>query len=650
MAKLFLSYSRKDETRARRLTDWLERQGHHVWRDEEDIGGGASFSLEIERALKDCEAVLVLWSADSVQSAWVRDEAGYGRDAGKLIPFALDGTEPPLGFRQFQSISLAAWKGHRDPPGADRITQAISRVANGPQAQPASRAVPHSQMRRRGFPAPLLVGFGLAMVAIAALGVFFWQRWSQDQQIAIAIIPSPQSPDRAMATDYANVAAADMTASLPRRFDQASVIAPADVSAQSAGYRMLISVDPHGGAANASLTLSDVGGRSTLWSQNWSVPDSSAVDLKAQVSESATKAAFCLVDARGGRNRLSQPALGLYLSGCTRLGDTNASNEDFVTIFQRITKLAPDFPQGWDYLALSRSWIAESLEGSSPAAHSAAVQSTKDAIAVARKLNPSSAMSYDAEFHLSSSDAFRALQILEKGARVDPDDSRIQMHLAEVYQSVGRMSDAIQAGQRGIELAPGEPYTRSEYILALIYSGEFSKAKAEIAEAQRKWPNDPAIEWADFALQFRYGDPRAALQMLPRVVSSSDAAMAPYRKYLAARLDPAPAKIDDALAALGSQSPGSPDSRNRVLLALGNFGRAEDVYKLLEDPGFQPFVKKGALFRPDFASVRADPRFIQVAARLGLVRYWRDTGFWPDFCTSEHLRYDCKAEAGKYPN
>jgi len=54
------------------------------------------------------------------------------------------------------------------------------------------------------------------------------------------------------------------------------------------------------------------------------------------------------------------------------------------------------------------------------------------------------------------------------------------------------------------------------------------------------------------------------------------------------------------------------------------------------------------MFQPDFAAVRADPRFMQVAARLGLVRYWRQSGFWPDFCASEKLPYDCKSEAAKY--
>jgi hypothetical protein len=428
------------------------------------------------------------------------------------------------------------------------------------------------------------------------------------------------------------------------------VIAPADASGQSSDYRMLISTYPHGAGANASITLSDADGRSTLWSRNWSVADASAADLKAEVSASASKAAFCLTSARGGSRRLSQPALGLFLNGCTGLGDTKFSNTDFVTMFERVTKLAPDFGPGWDYLALSRSWIAQSLEDSSPAAHAAAVQSARDAIAVARKLNPNSSMSYDAEYHLIYRDHFRGLRLLEKAARLDPDDGRIQMHLSDELISVGRMSDSVQAAQRGVELEPGTPYTRSQYILALLYSGEFSKAKADIAEARKKWPNDPAIDLADFSLQFRYGDARAALELLPRITNSSDAEMAPYRQYIAARLDPTQTKIDEAIAALKTNSPGTPATQNKVLLALGNFGRVEEVYRLLQTPAFQPFVDREDLFRPDFAAVRADPRFMQIAARLGLVRYWRETGYWPDFCSTEQLRYDCKAEAAKYRN
>ena len=646
MAKLFLSYSRKDETRARRFTQWLEREGHDVWRDEEDIGGGASFSSEIEKALKESDAVLVLWSVDSVQSTWVRDEAGFGRDAGKLIPLSLDGSEPPLGFRQFQSINLSRWKGHREPPDADRIRNAIARVADVPQTAAVSRPPARSGWRAALFSKPLLIGGVFAVALAAALALFLWERWSSNEEIAIAVRPSSDSPDPKMAADYASLAAADMAASLPRRFDRVTVIAPADANGRNAAYTMKISTDPRGAGANATLTLSDKNG-GAIWSRNWSVANATAADLKASVSAAASKAASCLMSARTGSTRLTQPALGLFLGGCSDLGGTSESNEEFEAAFERVTKLSPEFGPGWDYLALSRSWIAESLPDSSPA-RAAAVQSARDAIGIARKLNPNSAMTYDAEYHLISNDSFRALQVLEQGAKIDPDDGRIQMHLSAEYQSVGRMSDSVQAGQRGIELEPGSTYSRAQYILSLVYSGKFSKAQADIAEARKKWPNDQNIDYADFGLQYRYGDARQALELLPRITDASDAEMAPTRKVIAARLDPTPAKIDDAIAALQNQSSNNQDARNRVLLALATFGRVAQAYQLLEDPSFRPFTEKDAVFRPEFAAVRADPRFMQVAARLGLLRYWRQTGYWPDFCASERLRYDCKAEAAKY--
>ena len=648
MAKLFLSYSRKNARDAERLTRWLERDGHDVWRDEDDIGGGTSFSAEIEKGLNDCDAVLVLWSADSVQSAWVRDEAGFGRDAGKLIPFSLDGTEPPLGFRQFQAIGLERWKRAGEPRDPDRIRAAIARITQcertGTSPRTSGRPV------RSGLPRwTWAAAAALAGLLIAAAAVFLWQRGPSEREIAIAVMASAQSSDRAMAADYANVAAADMAAVLPRHFDRAKVISPNDASAAASAYRMLVSTDPHGSGANATLTLSDLDGRTTLWSQNWSVPDAAAADLENEMSAAASKAAICLIQAKGGRTTITQPALSLYLSGCTGLGGTQLSNQDFVSMFERVTKLAPDFGPGWDYLALSRSWIASVLQARSAPGYQAALKSTRDTIAVARRLNPDSAMSYDAEFHLISGDTFRALQVLEQGAKVDPTDGRIQMHLSDQLLSVGRMADSVEAAKNGVELEPASSYNRYQYILALIYSGQFSRAKEDITQARKKWPGDYAIDLADFSFQFRYGDPRTALQLLPRVANASDADMTPDRKLIAARLDPTAANIDAAIAALHTLPAMDPAGHNDVLTALGNFGRVDQAYQLLQDPRFQPFVDRAILFRPDFAGVRADPRFMAVAARLGLVRYWRRSGYWPDFCSSEQLKYECKAEAAKYP-
>src|SRR5687768_7994523 len=97
------------------LAKCLEHAGHSVWCDRH-IHGGAEFQGEIETALRKADAVLVLWSETSLQSAWVRDEAAEGRDSGRLIPLVLDDCAPPLGFRQFQSIPLRGWSGPGKPP------------------------------------------------------------------------------------------------------------------------------------------------------------------------------------------------------------------------------------------------------------------------------------------------------------------------------------------------------------------------------------------------------------------------------------------------------------------------------------------------------------------------------------------------------
>lgn len=109
MARVFLSYARADRVRVSELAAALERAGHEVWWDRR-LSGGAEFEREIERALARADVVVVAWSTASVRSHWVRDEAAAGRDRNRLVPVSLDGTTPPLGFRQLHTIDVAAWK------------------------------------------------------------------------------------------------------------------------------------------------------------------------------------------------------------------------------------------------------------------------------------------------------------------------------------------------------------------------------------------------------------------------------------------------------------------------------------------------------------------------------------------------------------
>ena len=82
--------NRDDREAARELAALISAQGYEVWWDRELVPGDA-YADVIEKTLDAAKVVIVLWSAVSRKSYWVRDEAAVGRDRGRLVPIALDG-------------------------------------------------------------------------------------------------------------------------------------------------------------------------------------------------------------------------------------------------------------------------------------------------------------------------------------------------------------------------------------------------------------------------------------------------------------------------------------------------------------------------------------------------------------------------------
>lgn len=147
MSRIFLSYARDDVDAAKQLAEGISQAGHDVWWDRH-LHAGSRFTDEIERALKDAEAVVVLWSEASVGSAWVQDEAAEGRDSGRLVPVAIGSAKPPLGFRQFHTITLGGWNGHGRPEVLNELLDAIGRTCgsdtqrDSPSASETSKPAP----------------------------------------------------------------------------------------------------------------------------------------------------------------------------------------------------------------------------------------------------------------------------------------------------------------------------------------------------------------------------------------------------------------------------------------------------------------------------------------------------------------------------
>jgi TIR domain/YARHG domain len=77
--RTFVSYSRQDADFALRLGKDLRDAGVDLWIDQLDIPPGRPWDREVEDALKRCEVLIVILSADSVASENVMVYARHGR-------------------------------------------------------------------------------------------------------------------------------------------------------------------------------------------------------------------------------------------------------------------------------------------------------------------------------------------------------------------------------------------------------------------------------------------------------------------------------------------------------------------------------------------------------------------------------------------
>ena len=182
---VFLSYAHADETKARRIASALRQAGYEVWWDEM-IEGGAVYTRSIGTALETADVVIVLWSALSVESHWVRDEAAQGRDRARLVPLRIDNSRPPLGFRQYQALDFRRWRGRLEAKEFVALQRAIA-TATGNEAPKEARG-------KRGIDRrTALIGGGAAAAAAVAGGAFvaFDRGWfgGETEQPSIAVLP-----------------------------------------------------------------------------------------------------------------------------------------------------------------------------------------------------------------------------------------------------------------------------------------------------------------------------------------------------------------------------------------------------------------------------------------------------------------------------
>jgi len=164
---IFISYKTEERALAQRIRTFLAISAKcDVWWDQ-NLQTGGQWSSALDQALREASCVVVIWSAASVLSPWVQQEAAVAKALGKLVPIRVDGCQIPGPYLETQTANLHAWNGQEDDAEFVKVTKAV-----GGHLRPRTRMQQTSATWRM----MRLVTAACAGMAMVIAGIFMWSR------------------------------------------------------------------------------------------------------------------------------------------------------------------------------------------------------------------------------------------------------------------------------------------------------------------------------------------------------------------------------------------------------------------------------------------------------------------------------------------
>ncbi|MBE2292636.1 MAG: TIR domain-containing protein [Xanthomonadaceae bacterium] len=572
---VFLSYSHADAKAARTVVESLEQAGFKVWWDQL-ISGGERFGSSTSQALEAAPAVVVLWSKASLASHWVHDEAAFARDHHRLVPVSLDGSEPPLGFRQFQYID-ASREGVR--PGSAAMQRVVASLAAmlerapGPVAAPPSRSPP--RIGRRG----LLVA--AAVVAIAAAGGWGIWKFAGHHEVSgnsIAVLPFDNYGDAADQAYFSDGLAAELRGRLARNpllkvMGQASSNQfrgdkeDARTISSRLGVTWLLdgNVRVSGGRVRIAMELIDGESGFTRWSNSFDRPLSNIFQVQQEIAE-AVDAMLAVEVGAGEETRQARAgttsdvaAFDAYLRGRDLFGSQRdeASDRGALAYFEQAIAIDPGYAAARaarsQTLAVIANQYAQAEERQR--LYVQAVAEAREAIRLAPEL----------------ADGHAALGYALFYGRLDAAAAEPHYATAERYGG-------------------GSPDVLGRYALFRARQRQFEPAERAIAGAIQLDPLNPAMFKTQGLVRYARGDPQGAITAARRALELS-----PERATLHGDIGNALVqldRLDEAEAAFALEKAGLLALPGRAIVAArrgdGDTARAqfEELVRRYGDNGF----------------------------------------------------------------
>ncbi|HWU92249.1 MAG TPA: TIR domain-containing protein [Sphingomicrobium sp.] len=452
MARIFLSYAREDVESARKLAEAVGGGGHEVWWDRH-IQGGSRFTTEIDRALKDAEVVVVLWTDASIESAWVQDEAAEGRDTGRLVPVSLNGCRAPLGFRQFHTVALD-WDANGEPQPMAELLQALDKTAGTSSAASAEAKKSESQ-------AP-------AVTSICVLPFVNMSGDPEQEYFSDGITED-------IITDLSKVSALLVIARNTSFTFKGKVMDVKDVARSlDVSHVLEGSVRKAGDRVRITAQLIDAASGGHVWADRYdrdltdifAIQDEISKAIVAALRVKLLPAEKKAIEARGTS---SVEAYNLYLMARQQwtdgsLGDVRRQ-ETIVRICTQALSFDPEYAQAWALMALAQSqlrfWHGLNVDPA-PAAERALT------------IKPDLAEAHCVKAHLLEEQGKKAEATaeVETAVRLDPESWEVNREAARLFFRQGRVRESIPYFEKAAALLDSDWHNASMLMSCYRQTGQ----------------------------------------------------------------------------------------------------------------------------------------------------------------------------------
>lgn len=675
--EIFISYRRADMAWAKLLHDQLKAEGVDAWYDAQ-IGAGQDWRVTTANALEASQIFVLLFTANAAMSSDIAKELAAAVLEKKLVvPVRLENIQPKGAF--LYELASRNWiNAFEDTEAkleelAKGLAQLVRTGTRDDSVLPFERtngakAPPPPARRSKTIPALIA---GAALVVAAGAGLLFWQHTRP---------PPPQTPptaSRAAVLPFEMLGGNDRDARSFSETISESIVAALndgqvqtisredaktlsgtdrDAAAAKLGVEFIVNGSVQGGDQGLHVTvhLDHVLTHATVWTASYDQKEQPASGLQSNIAASTAGGVRSALDARRvDPAEMDDATLGLLLKGQeTPWTPTPAGFLEQRDHARAIIARAPKYAGGYLNLSfISSEMMKFAPPDEIPQLRAEAAKAASQALA----LDPKSGNAYFALAMLVPNGQWAEREALYRRAMAAaPNNAGAQNNLADELTAVGRLREALEFYIRGQLLSPhSQPY-KANLALAQVETGHVAEGLDLINRAAMIEPSNLVLWLARFYILANFGhvdEARAMLDAKQNIPANVADGTTARRTFLDALKRGTPAAKAAAAKTINSAIAAGDIPPNEGLQMIARLGDLDGAFTLAgtllrpNDPRQGLTITRKILFRLPAAGMRRDPRFMPLAAKVGLVAAWEKTGKWPDFCAEPGLPYDCRAAA-----